>query len=276
MKTWTRGRQWQMGAVVVMCAVGNIASAVPISLATSSGTYHQDFNTLATNGISSTLPAGWAILETGPGADGFYGVSTGTSTAGNTYSYGSSGASDRALGTLLTSSSTSGVSPVIGVAFHNLTGYVIDHLAIEFVGEQWRRGNASRSDPDRLAAAWGFNKSGLGDGTWNDLNDLDFLSPVTSGSAGALDGNLAANQTMVSHSFLALGWQPGDTLWVRWTDMDALGADDGLAIDDFSFSWRATLPPNGSNNSVPDAGSSLALFGLALSGLGFLSRRAVR
>ena len=56
--------------------------------------YTQDFNTLANTGTSSTLPAGWALLEKGTSANTSYTAGTGSSNAGDTYSFGAAGQSD--------------------------------------------------------------------------------------------------------------------------------------------------------------------------------------
>ena len=49
------------------------------------------------------LPEGWALSEAGTSAnnDGKYTAGTGSSTAGDTYSFGAAGAGERAFGTLL-------------------------------------------------------------------------------------------------------------------------------------------------------------------------------
>src|SRR5690242_4938973 len=101
------------------------------------GVYAQDFNTLANTGSPSTiLPAGWFIQETGSSsaADGKYTVGTGSSNAGDTYSFGATGSTDRALGTVLSGT----ITPVMGASFENDTGGTITQLSIGYTGEEWR------------------------------------------------------------------------------------------------------------------------------------------
>src|SRR5207237_1778080 len=64
---------------------------------------------------------------------------------------------------------------------------------------------------------------------------LNFTAPNTTGSGVTLDGNLAANQTAVNAIVAGLSWAPGQTLALRWTDVDDGGSDDGLGIDNLSF-----------------------------------------
>ncbi len=78
-------------------------------------------------------------------------------------------------------------------------------------------------------------------GTWTDVNALDFTAPIESGAPGALDGNAAANRTSISSTITGLSVANGATFWIRWNDLDATGADDGLAIDDFCIT--ANGPP---------------------------------
>jgi hypothetical protein len=79
----------------------------------------------------------------------------------------------------------------------------------------------------------------------------------------AIDGNDPANQVDVLAVANNVGWTPGSTLFVRWTGVDVTGQDDGLSIDNLTFSAAVPEP------------ASLALVGLAICGLvGTLRRRS--
>ena len=194
--------------------------------------FTEDFNSLALSGTSSVLPLGWAFAESGSSAanNGLYAAGTGTGNGGDTYSFGASGSSDRAFGTLLSGTLTS----TIGASFTNDTGATIGSLLISYVGEQWRLGATGRAD--RLDFQISFDATSVSTGTWTDIDALDFSSPITTGATGALDGNAAANRTALSTTFdLTSGIAAGATFWIRWTDFNAANADDGLGIDDFSI-----------------------------------------
>ena len=220
---------------------------MPISLTASP--YTQDFNTLSNNvsgGTGSVLPNGWAFAETGSGANGSYRSGTGSANNGDTYSFGADGSTERAFGSLRSGS----VVPTLGASFTNDTGATITSLSIGYTGEQWRLGVTSRAVADRLEFQYSVNASSLSSGTWVDADALDFVAPVTSGTAGALNGNAAANSTALGTTITGLSIAPGQTFWLRWTDTDVASSDDGLAIDDFTLSTGGTPPANQVNLSV--------------------------
>ncbi|MCS6929877.1 MAG: hypothetical protein NZM43_10340, partial [Saprospiraceae bacterium] len=107
------------------------------------GSYTQDFNSLASTGTSSTVPAGWAFLEIGLSANAMYTANNGGSGIADTYSYGATGSSERAFGEL-----SSGNLPTvyIGAQFTNNTGSTITSLTISYTGEQWRRSGSNNVD----------------------------------------------------------------------------------------------------------------------------------
>ena len=197
----------------------------------------QDFNSLASTGTSSAVPSGWSFLETGTGSNTTYAADPGSATGGNTYSYGSTSSTERAFGGLQSGS----VNPLIGASFTNNTSSTITSLTISYIGEQWRLGTAARVD--RLDFQYSTTATSLSSGTWVDANSLDFTAPTTSGTLGALDGNATANKTAISFTLTGLTIANGNTFWFRWNDFNASGADDGLAVDDFSATFNGTALP---------------------------------
>jgi hypothetical protein len=212
----------------------------------------ENFDALAASGTSAALPPGWSLLESGSGANATYGAGTGSSTTGNTYSFGASGSGERALGGLR----SAGVVPMFGTVVTNQTGVVLVGLAVAYTGEQWRLGATGRAD--RLDFSYSLDATSLSTGTWIDVDALDFVAPVSSGSAGALNGNLAAHRVDLAGSILGLNLAPGAELMLRWTDFDAAGADDGLAIDDLAVTG---LPAAGAPvpDHLPPGATALAL-----------------
>ncbi len=203
---------------------------------TSTSPYTQDFNALVNSGTSSTVPVGWEFSETGTNTNTTYTAGTGSSNAGDTYSFGAAGATDRAFGGLQSGS----LLPTIGASFTNNTGGTISALAIAYTGEQWRLGASGRTD--RLDFQYSLDATSVSTGTWIDFNALDFNAPNSTGTVGLLDGNITANRTAINGTIDSLNIVSGATVYLRWTDFNATGADDGLAIDDFSLSANSIAP----------------------------------
>ncbi|GAB3348149.1 lamin tail domain-containing protein [Lysobacter tyrosinilyticus] len=235
MKPVARG----VSAVLTMALAG-VAHADCISI--TSTVYSQDFNSLANSGTSAALPAGWAIRETGTNANGQYAAGTGSSTAGDTYSFGAAASSERALGALRSGS----LVPSWGACFTNNTGAAVSALDLAYTGEEWRFGVSSRTAADRIDFQYSLNATSLADGSWTDIDALDFATPGLGGTVGNRDGNAAGNRTALATTLDGFSLPAGATIWIRWTDFDISSSDDGLGIDDFSLAVHGPVggPPS--------------------------------
>ena len=223
-----------------------------VSITSIGSNYSQDFNTLAISGTSNLMPTGWFFNETGTGANATYSAGNGSVNSGDTYSYGSTSSSERSLGTLLSGSVTS----MIGASFVNNSGFAINSIGISFVGEQWRLGATGRLD--KLDFQYSIDATSISNGTWTDMNSLDFIAPTTTGTVGVLDGNISANRVSIASVISGLSIANGVTFSVRWTDFNSTGADDGLGIDDFSLIVQdATLSGNASISNITMLPNSL-------------------
>jgi predicted extracellular nuclease len=232
---------------------------------TNSNPVTQSFDTLAVTGTSnSTLPTGWYFLETGTNANATYAADTGSSNGGNTYSYGATGNTDRAFGALASGSLLSRIGAQI---VNNSTG-VITSLTISYVGEQWRRGSGTgAATDDSLTFTYSTSASGLADlQTWTAVPSLNFTSPRCGSTNTATDGNSSACRTAITATITGLSIPPGATIWLRWSDSDSPGADDGLSIDEVSItpaiSFVSTNPTASAKASPspvgPDSTTTLA------------------
>ncbi|HEX8618423.1 MAG TPA: IPTL-CTERM sorting domain-containing protein, partial [Thermoanaerobaculia bacterium] len=243
-------------------ALGVIRLDDAFAIAAVDTAYSENFDTLATT-TAATTPAAWTYSETGAQANATYGADTGSSTTGNVYSYGASAASDRAFGTL----QSGNLIPTIGAFYVNNTGVPITTLSFAYTGEQWRLGAASRTD--RLDFQYSTDASSVSDGaaTWVNVDSLDFTAPVTT-STGSKNGNVAPNRAAVAYTITGLSIAPGASFWIRWTDFNASGADDGLAIDDFSIIANiagGVLTINDVTQLEGNAGTSIMTFTVTLS-----------
>ena len=232
-------RRWALAGMLLCSALAmGAAQAQCVVLANVDTPAAQNFDALSNTAGSTTnnltLP-GWSMLETGSGArdNDQYAVDTGASNTGDTFSYGAAAAADRALGSLRSGT----LIASYGACYTNNTGAAIQSLDIAYTGEQWRLGTTARTD--RLDFAYSLDATSLATGTWTDVDALDFVTPDT-GTVGAKDGNAATSRTALTANIGSLSIPNGATVWIRWSDADASGADDGLAIDDLSLTARGS------------------------------------
>jgi hypothetical protein len=243
----------------------NIPAPYRVNLTAAGTPVTENFNSLAST-ASSVLPTGWYISESGSNADGAYAATDGSSSTGDTFSFGASGSSERALGGLRSNN----LQTKWGAKVVNNTGSTATSLAVSYVGEQWRLGAISRNDT--LTVEYSLDATSLSTGSWTAVAGLAFTAPISTGTVGALNGNDAANRTTVSASITGLSLANGGTIWIRWVDNDATGADDGLGIDDFSIvvpvaptiatgtagSFTSTGATISGNNASADGGAAIS------------------
>ncbi|HEX8463537.1 MAG TPA: hypothetical protein VF627_02880, partial [Abditibacterium sp.] len=182
----------------------------------------QNFNTLASSGTGSALPEGFAFVESGSGANATYAAGTGADNPGNTYSFGAAGSSERALGGLQSGS----VIPTFGVFIRNDSGTTITQFTVSYQGEQYRLGVArnggTTGTADRLDFAYSTNATTLNATSgFTEVDALDFVSPITSGTAGAV---YAA--TPISATVTGVSIAPGAVLVLRFSDFNVDSSDD--------------------------------------------------
>jgi predicted extracellular nuclease len=268
-----KSRGVRVAVVALIAAAFFLASLVlihrPVSADTGTGSISlttigvaatENFDTLVNTAASTTnttLPTGWYITETGGGArdNEQYGVDTGASTTGDIYSYGAAAATDRALGALRSGT----LIPLYGAKFTNNTGVTITTLDVSYIGEEWRCGTALRTDQINFEIS--TNATDLSTGTYTGVAALNFTSPDTA-TVGAKNGNAAADRTAISTTMSSLSIPNGATFFIRWTDTDASGADDGLSVDDFSVTPSAVVvdtAPSVSSTNPPDNATGVAV-----------------
>jgi hypothetical protein len=241
-----------------------------VSLTTLNTAYTQNFDGLASTGtgtgtvtttgtsgskvasvILSGSLSGWYFVETTTNADGVYTASTGSATAGDTYSYGASASTERALGSIASSNLLSRY----GAQFKNDTGNTIDQLQISYVGEEWRfdpdRGTTIK---DQITFEYSTDATSLTTGTWTAVTALLYETTNLTGTVGTRNGNDAAYRTSLSNTITGINIATGQTFWIRFVDVNVSGTDDGLAIDDFS------LTPKNSTLSAIDVLKSKNIF----------------
>ncbi|WP_153798685.1 T9SS type A sorting domain-containing protein [Foetidibacter luteolus] len=213
----------------------------------SATSYSQNFDGLGTSShtgvtdgslgnINSNL-GGWYFYETGSAANNDISAGTGSASTGDNYHFGASGSTQRALGGLRSGT----LVPYFGFYFTNTTGAVITSITITYTGETWRVGSSGRSD--RLDFQYSIDATGLGNGTWVDVNSLDYTNNASSTGSGSLLQSATVTATISN-----IGIVNGASFFIRWSDFDASGSDDAMGINDFSF----TTASSGTYSSATD------------------------
>ncbi|MFD0895546.1 ExeM/NucH family extracellular endonuclease [Luteolibacter ambystomatis] len=266
-------RRGVLSLLSVLASIPMLAGSANAQVSYAGGTYSQNFDTLPSSGtftvtgagpfglnaspVNASGLSGWSFAKTGgSGSNALFNVGTGSGNTGSVYSFGAASASERALGMLLSGS----VESTIGVALVNNTGSTITSFSIAYTGEQWRQGGSS-GVTDKLKFEYAVNAASVISGTFTAVPSLDFSGPATGATGAALDGNGAANRASISGTVSGITWPAGQTLVIRWTDLNISGADCGLAVDDFSFST------SGGGDPVPAVASTVPSQGATAVGI---------
>lgn len=217
--------------VVGFVLFSQITGFAQLSITTNT-TQTQNFDGLPNTGTGLTqtgsiFNAGWSFLEAAANGNTTYQAGNGSGNTGDTYSFGTTAATDRAFGMLQSSSLTS----ILGFKFINNTGSPVTSIKIGYTGETWRLSPAA----DDLTFSYQAGNVALNAATgWTSVATLNFTTP-TLGAAAAADGTSAANRTVISPvTILGLNIADGATFTVRW--IDATGSSSaGMGVDDFSI-----------------------------------------
>lgn len=222
------------------------------SIAANSTNYTQDFDTLANTGsgitwTNGTTLSGWYAKTDATASIVTYGTNAGTTTAGALYSFGTASATDRAFG-FASSNSYTGASGTgkgyIGWRLKNNTGSTITSLSVTWTGEQWRKENNASAHTLNLFYQTGTTVTDLTAGTWTTATST-FTTPIIGATtAAALDGNLAANRVAgIVATISGLSLASGDEIMLRWEDLNDVGNDHLMAIDDVTINATSGAAP---------------------------------
>jgi autotransporter-associated beta strand protein len=241
----------------------NLPGASVITI-TGNETYLQNFNTMG-SAAPTALPTGWSAYRNASEARAPL-IGTGTSGTGDVYNFGAASNAERALGTL----SSTGNSHVVAASFVNQTGSTLEgaNLQIGFFVEQWRQGTNAGTEVQQFE--WKLGGTATDATGWNALTAFDAVEVQTAAlaNAAALDGNATANRAelpLTAFNTLS-GWEVGQTLHIRWRDVDDTNTDSAMALDDFRLVISGVLPPSpksywDANGNAAGAGSA-APFGI--------------
>lgn len=246
----------RVALVAGLFAVSFTAAQASVSL--TSLNYAENFDSLPTTSVSGAFSLTAGVQAAVPGTTGWDGVKVsgtgstnmnfsadnGSANAGALYSYGATGVTERALGSIASGSNV----PAFGVEIVNNTGNSLASVSISYVGEFWR---SSTSTQNVLSFGYGVSGGAASSSNYltaaSDMNavaGLNLVGPAPVATNGLLDGNAAANQASVAATItFAAPLAPGQSLFLRWQDFNDLGNDAALAVDNFSLTATATPEP---------------------------------
>ncbi|MFY7668412.1 MAG: MopE-related protein [Crocinitomicaceae bacterium] len=220
-------------------------------LMTGTGSYSQNFDALLNTGSvnnwvdNSTISS---VFSQRTSTSTTYAAGTGSLSTGGLYSFGATGSTERALGTVGSSNLTSGGNFAHGVLLQNTSGFSINALNVTYTLEQWR--NGGNTNPNTITFWYKVSSTAISSVTpgsntgWTAVSILNATSPINTATSGPLDGNNSLNRVTLSNVAIPNLVIPNDSfIMLRWYDPDHTGSDHGLGIDDLSLDWTVCTSP---------------------------------
>ena len=223
--------KYYAGLFAVLClfaasvaAQRNILNGSPVT---------ENFNGLGTGTVNltnnSTIAGVYATRTTGNATPNVLPANDGNTVTGQLYNMGTTGAADRALGTI---SATSSGTNFLGLRLLNSGSRPITSLQISYTGEQWREGNGT-NETLTFDYQTGATVTSLTTGTWTAVPALNFTSPTNPPGQGPLNGNLPANRITLTTT-ISVNVPAGTEIMLRWVDVVDSAQPDGFGIDDIT------------------------------------------
>jgi hypothetical protein len=235
----------------MLLLTGTVASAQYTFTSTNLGVYKQDFDGMgqgnvpfSSNGTNTSIPG---IIVGYAGPYGFSPVPTlvpndGSASYSAAYNFGSTGATDRALGGIAGGlSGNSGVG-YIAVRLKNSTTTIIRNLDVRYAIEQWY--NSSLATNAFFRASYrvyttpnSFANNDIvqatGSNGWTAVTALDQLAPATGGILGKVDGNSTTYRRTAQSRLSGVNLDQNQEIVIRFEyAFNSATNGNGISIDD--------------------------------------------
>jgi len=227
----------RVAAISFLAISASGASAAPMPYL--GGTIRESFHNPGFNAQGNTTQAwdgnpavaGW---ETSAASGQIIFGYSGSVSAGGMYGFrfDSSGETSPTAGSL-GSRTTSETGPIhYGLGLRNESGVTITRLSLGFSAFVAHYQNQTA---DKLGFSWGKGET-LATASFTDVPDAEYVPPAGTGKANPV----ASSVQRISVALESLDWQPGEVLWLRWTDHhDAVNGSMGMGIDHLYISTDA-------------------------------------
>ena len=167
------------------------------------------------------------------------GGGSGFNSSSTLYAWGISGSSERALG----GSAATTAWGMLGWRLANGGASTITNLTLSYYGEQWRRDNGTST----VAVSYHVFSAGGGSlatlSGWTAAPASLTFTTLSTGTAGAIDGNAPANRAWRSATFSGLNVPAGGEIWFKWTLAKGNGNNLPQGIDDARVAVNLGAPP---------------------------------
>ncbi len=193
------------------------------------------FDLLLADDITGSLPGFHALREVGNTNPNSVKADDGSDPVEGFRNYGQSLQADRSLGAMPGASTG---ATRFGIRLINNSAVAISSFQVTFTGEQWHNGGSETPQSLVFAYRTATSVNDLSTGVYTAVPALEFVSPNITPGAGSVNGNLLANRVVLSASF-GVTVLPGEEIMLRWEQLDELGGDHGLSIDDLSITASA-------------------------------------
>lgn len=237
---------------LILLITGYSYSVAQVSINTTEFVYDQDFDSLASiesdyAWANNTTLNGWYAANQVDGDYISYRVKNGSSGGSYLYSFGTTEATDRSLGSINRNSISDDIA--YGVLFHNSSGSTINSISISFTVEQWRRVQTLTKGYQRvklsylISNAFAYSASELlSNSGFVDLPEAYMLSIDTTSIAPheALDGNAAQNRANV-YIEVPIVLANNQDFFLRFYDENVDDIDAGLSVDDLHIEFSANV-----------------------------------
>lgn len=233
----------------------SVNSSAQFSIEDADTDYTQNFNSLTPAGAwsNNTTLSGWYARTTNTASITAFALGTGTTTSAGFYSFASTPTSDRALGFVTTNAYTGSAGSAnnyMAWRMVNNTGQAITSVTISYRGEQYRNNGNTSAHSLLVSYRTGSSLTDVTASGFTSVPALTFTSPVATGSAAAVDGNVAGMVPLsatidLSSSPLA----DGSEIMIRWMDLNDANNDHTLAIDDVTVSVEVAAASGNDNLS---------------------------